>query len=220
MKKTMLMLGGLMTLGTGTALAQDNPFGAPTVVYNVNVGKSLVYVVTRKDSSTVGSGLSHDHAVRANKFSGTIGWNNMEADKCNFNITVQVDGLENDSGDMRRTAGLPDNLTDDMRAKIRKAMMASDQLDGANHSTMAFQSTSCTHTGGTNFKVVGDMTIRGSTVQVTVPMDIKADGTKLGATGSFSVNGSEFGIEPKSAAGGTIKNLDKWTFHVTFGAQK
>jgi polyisoprenoid-binding protein YceI len=218
MKKITAIAGALLM--TSSPAMADDLFGLPTNVYNVSVDKSLIYVVTRKDTSTLGSGMSHDHAVRATSFSGSIGWNNGDASKCNFDITVQVSGLVNDSPDMRRTAGLSDDLNDDMRGKVKKAMLARDQLDVANHPTMSFKSTECALKSGREFSVSGNMMIHGTASRVTVPMTINADGSTFSAKGSFSVNGSDFGVQPKSAAGGTIKNLDNWTFHVNIGAAK
>jgi polyisoprenoid-binding protein YceI len=218
MKKIALIAGALLM--TSTPAMADDLFGLPTNVYNISVDKSLIYVVTRKDTNTMGSGLSHDHAVRATDFSGSIGWNNGDASKCNFDITVQVSGLENDASDMRRTAGLTDDLNDDMRGKVKKAMLADDQLDLANHPTMSFKSSGCALKSGREFAVTGNMMIRGKAAQVTIPMSINADGATFSAVGSFSVNGSDFGVKPKSAAAGQIKNLDQWTFTINIGASK
>ena len=216
------VLGAVMAMGmTGApALAQDNPFALKADVYTVNVDKSLFYVVTRKDPNTLGSGLSHDHVIRATRFSGEVAWMKGNASKCQFDVTVQVSGLVNDEPDMRRTAGMSDNLSESNRADVKKTMLAADQLNLASHPTIQFSSTACSNTSGSNYDVVGELTLLGVTQSVTVPMSIKADGTSFGASGEFSINGSDYGLKPKRAMAGQIRNQDKIEFYVTLGAKK
>ena len=220
MMKRFLGTATVLTMMSASAWAQDNPFALKADVYTVSVDKSLIYVVTRKDPNTLGSGLSHDHVIRATQFSGEVAWMKGNASKCQFDVTVKVSGLVNDEPDMRRTAGMADNLSDSNRADVKKAMLAADQLNAASHPTISFSSTSCSNTSGSDYNVTGELTLLGNTRSVTVPMSIKADGTNFGATGEFSINGSDYGLKPKKAMAGQIKNQDKIQFHITLGAKK
>ena len=57
-------------------------------------------------------------------------------------------------------------------------------------------------------RVEGDLTIKGTTNRVSVPMAVKADKVNYSAKGSLKIKGTDYGIEPYSAGFGALKNQD------------
>ncbi|MEV3984315.1 YceI family protein [Nonomuraea sp. NPDC049758] len=80
-----------------------------------------------------------------------------------------------------------------------------DFLDAAAHPHIVFESTSVKHAGGDAFEVTGDLTIRGVTRQVTVPLDytgtaVDAQGvTRVGFEGGTAINRKDFGMTYNAA---------------------
>jgi polyisoprenoid-binding protein YceI len=79
-------------------------------------------------------------------------------------------------------------------------LRTNDFFDVENHPTWTFVSTSITAEGGTDFKVVGDLTIRGVTKSVT--LDASLEGVvkdpygnhRVGFSASTTINREDFGV--------------------------
>ncbi|WP_235995977.1 YceI family protein [Nonomuraea montanisoli] len=75
-----------------------------------------------------------------------------------------------------------------------------DFLDAAAHPYITFDSTAVKHEGGDSFEVTGELTIRGVTRQVTIPLDhtgtaVDAQGlTRVGFEGATVINRKDFGM--------------------------
>ncbi|NUT41219.1 MAG: YceI family protein [Thermoactinospora sp.] len=89
----------------------------------------------------------------------------------------------------------------DTRNEIRdNHLRTSDFLDLAAHPAITFTSTEVKHIIGNSFEVAGDLTIRGVTRQITIPLDytgtaVDAQGlTRVGFEGSTVINRKDFGI--------------------------
>jgi polyisoprenoid-binding protein YceI len=54
-------------------------------------------------------------------------------------------------------------------------------------------------------QIEGDLTLHGIKRNITVPVRVTDDGTKLRATGKYEINRPDYKIETKSAGGGTVK---------------
>ncbi|MEU5866477.1 MULTISPECIES: YceI family protein [unclassified Nonomuraea] len=80
-----------------------------------------------------------------------------------------------------------------------------DFLDAAAHPHITFESAFVVHAGGDSFEVTGDLTIRGVTRRITVPLDytgtaVDAQGlTRVGFEGSVAVNRKDFGMTYNAA---------------------
>ena len=98
------------------------------------------------------------------------------------NVTIQADSIN--THDEKRDAHLK----------------SADFFDVENNKTITFNSTSVRHTGGSEFEVVGDLTIAGTTKPVTLHLEYEgtaADpwgGERAGFTAKTKVNREEFGL--------------------------
>lgn len=211
------------------AVAQDDA-GAPplvaeaavaqTVSYALDTSKGLVYVKVLKDETTLMSGMSHNHVMRATDYGGTVSWSVDDPSACRIRITVPVDTLDVDPQWLRDQVGYTGKIKDSDRSSIRKNMLDKDQLDSDSYPEISFSSTRCTGSAG-SYKVHGNMTIRGQTAPVSALMDIDADGSSFKAAGRLSTTHTAFGFEPFSAMMGALKNRDGLEFfiHVEGSAQ-
>ncbi len=193
------------------AAAPTTAAPAPAATYTVNPDKGLIYVLVLKDETTVLSSASHNHAIRAQGFSGQVTWSPDDASACKVSITVPVASLDVDPQWLRDRVGYTQKLKDSDRETIRKNMLAKDQLDASSHPNITFQSTRCSGSQG-SYKVSGNLSIRGKTAPVTSVMRIEVEGGELTATGRFQTTHSAFGFEPFSALMGALKNRDELEF--------
>ncbi len=76
-----------------------------------------------------------------------------------------------------------------------------DFLDVANYPTITFKSKKITSTGSDSFSVVGDLTVRGTSKEVTLKVeDVSEEGKdpwglmRRGATASTTINRKDFGV--------------------------
>lgn len=201
-----------------TAFAQDGdaPEGdapveeaAPTATPVTYKLKGNLVIIVNKDPDTLGSGLSHDHAIRATGWTGTWTWNTANPADCKVDIEVDVAKLEVDADAMRKAYKLGDPLSAGDRSKIKDAMLGKDQLDSGAHRSITFQSTSCTAD-----KVNGNLTIRGKSKAISMPMKLSADTSSLSVKGNVGIRATDFGFDPFSALFGALKNLNDMKLYV------
>jgi YceI-like domain len=91
------------------------------------------------------------------------------------------------------------------RAEVQAGMVSEKVLDIAKYPEVTFSSTMVTAAGADKWTVVGRLTIRGETRTITVPV-VRQGGTY---SGSVEIKQRDFGIEPISVAGGTVKVKDQ-----------
>lgn len=235
--RVMMMSGLLALLTVATAVAADGPatpdagaasaaatppVATPPVAappaspasktFTLDPKKSMLFVIVKNDPSSLLSGLAHDHAIGATGWTGNVTWPTDAGATCKIDITVPVSGLEVDLKGYREKAGLDSQeVSAEDKAKIKENFSGGRQLDAKNYPNITFKSTSCKGAGSA-FMIEGDMTLRGVTKKVVIPMNITTDGTAFSASGKFTLRGSDYGMPPFSAVGGTLRNQDSLTF--------
>ncbi len=112
-------------------------------------------------------------------------WRNFSTD-----ITFDADDLANarvatliridsvDTGNPERDAGI----------------VGADWFDSASHPTASFAGTGFTHQGGDDYLVTGELTIRGITEVIEMPMTITVDGDTATASAAIDLDRRTFGI--------------------------
>jgi polyisoprenoid-binding protein YceI len=182
--------------------------------YLVDAEESTLFVVVRKDSSTLLSNAAHDHVIRASQMNGKVIFDPNQPAECRIELVVPVAGLRADEPEMRRKVALAGGKEplDKDRAGVEKSMRGADQLDAERFPMITFHSTSCAPAGEDAIEVKGDFTVHGATKLVDVRMQFHFEGGALRARGRFTATHEDFGMKPYSAALGTIKNGDVLTF--------
>jgi polyisoprenoid-binding protein YceI len=158
-----------------------------------------------------GGALGDDHIVRATDWSGTARFDPSNLAGCAVSVTVQVEGLDPERDEMRDLAGF-DRVDTASRDTIREHLRTPEQLDFEKHKTITFTSKSCTLSeergegGHPKVDVKGDLTVRGATREVVLPLEVAVDDQSLAGRGVMVARHSDFGFEPYSSLGGMAQN--------------
>jgi hypothetical protein len=145
--------------------------------------KMTVYVY----KSGLFSAFADDHIIQAPIAGGSL----SEEQPMAVNLVVQT-------ADMKV---LDPDLDATKRAEVQAGMVSEKVLDTARYPEITFTSTTVTPSGPNKWNVVGTLAIRGQTRSITVPVS-RQNGSYRG---SVEIKQRDFGIEPISIAGGTVK---------------
>jgi polyisoprenoid-binding protein YceI len=189
---------GAMVLALATLGAQ-----APTapIVYTV-LPSSRLEVLTGTAGLLGFAG--HEHLVRAQSFSGRIAYDRDAPGSSSVQIDVLADSLtiltQADPDDVRK-------MTEAMRTRV---------LGVANHPRITFASRRVEgRAGADTLHVVGALTIRGQTRDVSLVVALATKGDTLEATTRFTVKQTEWGIRPyRGGPFGTVRVADEVTFAI------
>jgi len=125
---------------------------------------------------------------RFDKIAGTFDVDEADPTGIKFDVTIQAASI--DTNQPRRD--------DDLRGP--------DFFDVKEYPTLTFKSKSVTKTGDNKYDVTGDMTIRGVTKEITVPMEFVGTanmmGQRAGWATEFVIKRSEYGVKKDPGAVG------------------
>ena len=113
------------------------------------------------------------------KVSGTIDFDENNLDSCKFKITIPVSSI--DTGNALRD---------------KKAQTA-EWFDAANYPNIKFTSKSVTK-DGEKYNVKGDLTLKGTKKEITIPLTYTKKDNKITFKGTFTINRITFGVGKKS----------------------
>lgn len=124
---------------------------------------------------------------------------------------VDLDDLSNSSVEVTIAASSVDTRQSDRDDHLR----SEDFFDVANHPQIAFRSTSIEQDGD-DLVAVGDLTIRGVTKSVRMPIEVSGPiedpwgNTRLGVSGRLTIDRTDFGLNYNRAleAGGLVVGRD------------
>ena len=116
---------------------------AKAVTYFFDDAQSLLYVQVYKDPSAFGSGLAHDHVMRATNWAGEVTFNVDYIEDCDMSFSLPVNDLAVDEDAMRELVGYGDTINQNDRSQIREHMLDDNQLNATQYSSIWFESTSC-----------------------------------------------------------------------------
>ena len=132
-------------------------------------------------------GISNVHG-RFTKVSGTASVDDNDITKSSVNATMDIQSI---------TTG-NDSRDNDLRSP--------NYFDAAQFPTMTFKSKSVTKAGDNKLKIVGDLTIKGVTKEVTLDVDGPSSPIKMGPnqrrglSATTSINRKDFGVGAKTPA--------------------
>jgi len=91
-----------------------------------------------------------------------------------------------------------------------KHLLKEEYFDTAKYPTMVFQSTSVKSNSDGNLSVSGNLTIKGKTQKVAIPVKVEKTGTKNRFTGNLKINRLTYGVGGSSwvMADDLIINID------------
>jgi polyisoprenoid-binding protein YceI len=180
----------------GTAAAPQTP----PVVYRLDAARSRF--VVRAFAGGVLWFKGHDHFVAARDFTGEARLTPGAVSPASLTLTVRADSL----------AETRDVFTEQQK-KIINGELRDIVLEPDKYPEITFRSTDVAAESGAGgvFKVKlgGDLTLRGVTRRVQIPVEVTLDGPTLRARGEFSVKRSDFKVPATSAFHGTVRVRDR-----------
>lgn len=132
----------------------------------------------------------HDHVFEAPIASGQIDENEKTA-------VIRIE--------TRSLRVLDPGESEKNRAEIQQTMLSSKLLDADKYSEISFRSTSYRHDGDDSAEVLGKLSLHGVVRLIT--LTVKKNGDHW--TGSTRFKQTDFGMQPVSVAGGTVKVKDE-----------
>lgn len=175
MKQTVIAILAAAVLATPAAAQQPAATAQASDTWNIDSSHSSAqFAVRHMMVSTVRGTLG--------QVSGTIAWDGKDVNTIQTVVTIDVSGL--DTG--------VDKRDDHLRS--------ADFFDAANHPTITFRSKRVVPGAAGSFKLVGDLTIRGNTREITLDVEGPSPPTKAGnsirsgATATGSIDRKEFGL--------------------------
>ena len=187
-----------------------HPSRAETGVWSIAADRSSVRIAVGK--SGLFSGAGHTHEVVAPTVSGKILLDPKDLRQAQITLTFDASALKV-TGKGEPAKDVPE---------VQRVMLSEKVLDVANYPTIVFRSQHVDaqgETGGlTRLRVTGDITLRGVTRRIEVPVDVRLESARLTATGTLMIKQTAFGITPVTAGLGTVKVRDEVSVTFTFTA--
>jgi len=115
-----------------------------------------------------------------------------------YDLSLESDGLNFEGAKVEFSADVNSIFTDN--EKRDDHLKSADFFDAANHPKMTFKSKSFTKVDDNEYKLVGDLTIRGITKEVTLDVDFKGTveafgGTRAGFVAETEINRFDYGLK-------------------------
>ncbi len=172
------------------------------------------FLAVRLDKGGLFSAFAgHQHGILATDWSAEICFDRAQPQSLHVAFSVAVPALRIDSPEARRRAGLePDNGPgEDDVATIQEKMLAPENLAARDHPAIRFEGRRARVRGEGRLDLSGDLTIRGQTREVTIPVAYRLESdSRVVFSGSVTLEQSDFGIKPVSIAG-VVKVKDSVT---------
>jgi len=137
------------------------------------------------------SAFAHDHEIEARGLEGQLKTTE------NQQVTLRVDA--------RKIKVLDPGLSPDKRSEVQQTMEGPKVLDITRFPDIRFQSSSVTQKAPAQWEVSGNLTLHGQTRPVTI--QVAANGSRY--SGQATLRQRDFGIQPVSLFGGTVKVKDE-----------
>ena len=169
------------------AVAATAALGAET--RPIDAGRSTLTVFVYK--SGLFSAFADDHVIRAPIASGSV------SPDAPLGVEIRVRSANLEVLDPRMAAG--------KRAEVQARMLGPEVLDSATHPDIVFTSTAIESVGPDRWTVTGRLSIHG----VTRPTTFAVAQQDSRYRGTAVLKQRDFGIEPISIVGGTVKVKDE-----------
>jgi polyisoprenoid-binding protein YceI len=144
-----------------------------------------------------------------NEFTGTATIDGDHPENSHVEVSVQVASI------------------DTRNAMRDEHLRTNDFFDAASHPTITFRSTEITPAGDNDYEVTGELTIKGVTKTITLPLEFAGaakdpfGNERIGFEGSVVINRGDFGVTYNAAleTGGVLVS-DKITIEIEISAIK
>jgi polyisoprenoid-binding protein YceI len=169
------------------------------VVYRLDAARSKF--VVRAFAGGVLWFKGHDHFVAARDFEGEARLTPGSVSPASLTLTVRAASLAETR-----------DVFNEQQKKIINGELRDIVLEPARYPEIIFKSTDVSaemRGGGFTVKLGGDLTLRGITRHVVIPVEVRLDGRDLRARGEFDIKRGDFKVPATSAFHGTVRVRDR-----------
>jgi polyisoprenoid-binding protein YceI len=182
--------------------------GVSAAQYQVSEAGSYLLAVTGK--AGLFSFAGHNHAVSATQWTTRLTFDPQDLARSSAIIVIPVSSLVIDSRDARDKAHLGSGPSPEDVKTIQARMLSPEILDASRYPTITFKISSAKENGSGRMLASGDLTLHGVTRPVGVPVNYTREGAGAYVfDGKFKIRQTDFGMQPESVAGGTVKVKDE-----------
>ncbi len=176
-------------------------------VYRVEPGDSLVVVRVYRGGRL--ARLGHDHVVSSREPRGFV-----DADKGRADLYVAVESLAVDDPARRAAAGFESTPSESDIAGTRSNMLEK-VLEAERFPFVVLRVRALEQDA-----VQAELSLHGVTRPLRIPAKIERGAERIGISGSFAINQTDFGIEPFSVFGGALAVQDRVDLSFTLRAAR
>ncbi len=153
--------------------------------------------------------LGHNHVIASRQLTGLV-YVTDDPFGTRFDISFPVSELTVDEPALRAAAG-PDfsaSVPESARTGTRNNLLSEGLLDAAQHPAVRLRATDVRAVGDT-YDVGVEVTLKGTTHPLRVPVTVKRQDGAILATGEFPLKQSELGLKPFTVAMGALVVVDE-----------
>jgi polyisoprenoid-binding protein YceI len=186
------------------------------VPYDVVSGESLLTILAFRGGALAKAG--HNHVIASHEVAGTF-YVPDEVLRSTFELHIPVGSLTIDEPELREKEGpdFPKEVPDSAKEGTRRNMLSEALLNGAQYPEITLLSGQIQPgTMGSSVQADVQVTVRGQTHTVPVPVAYTLNGGELVATGELPLKQSDLGLTPFSAMLGALQVQDEMRvrFHI------
>ena len=177
--------------------------------FDVAPGESLLTILAFRAGTLAKFG--HNHVIASHDLSGTF-YVPDDIAHSTFELHVPVGQLAIDEPDLRAKEGpdFPRDVPDSAREGTRRNMLSDALLNGAQYEDITLVSQHIdTATPGSQVKADIQVTVRGQTHTISVPVTYSLTNGELTASGDLPLKQSDLGLTPFTAALGALAVQDE-----------
>lgn len=190
---------------TPAATGVTPPAGARE--YRVVAAASLLQILVYRGGAM--ARLGHNHVIASHQLAGKV-FVTDDPFGTRFDISIPVNELTVDEPALRAAAGpdFPPGVPESAREGTRGNLLSEALLDGVHFPEIRLRATDVRAAGET-YDVGVEVTFKGATHALRVPVAVKRQEDAITASGEFPLRQTELGLKPFTAALGALVVLDE-----------
>jgi polyisoprenoid-binding protein YceI len=188
--------------------------------FDVASGESLLTILAFRAGTLAKFG--HNHVIASHDISGTF-YVPDDIEHSTFELRIPVGQLAIDEPDLRAKEGpdFPKDIPDSAREGTRRNMLSDALLNGAQYEDITLVSQHIdTSTPGSQVRADVQITVRGQTHTLSVPVTYSLSNGQLTASGDLPLKQSDLGLTPFTAALGALAVQDEMRVRFHFVAHQ
>jgi hypothetical protein len=187
--------------------------------FDVAPGESLLTILAFRAGTLAKVG--HNHVIASHDVSGTF-YVPDDVTHTTFELHIPVGQLAIDEPDLRAKEGpdFPKDVPDSAKEGTRRNMLSEALLNGAEYPDITLVSQHIDATPGSQLRADIQITVRGQTHIVSVPVSYSLSNGELTASGELPLEQTDLGLTPFTAMLGALAVQDEMLVRFHFVAHE